>query len=74
MVICRKVFHVFIVGCYMPVAPLARDFGVAIHLHGSLSHGISIALIIHSLDRTLEEINPKGWCAGDFYRTPYSVA
>ena len=24
---------------------------------------ISIALAIHSLDRTLEEINPKGWCA-----------
>ena len=25
--------------------------------------GISIAVIIHSFDRTLEEINPKGWCA-----------
>ena len=25
--------------------------------------GISIAVIIHSFDRTLEEINPIGWCA-----------
>ena len=24
---------------------------------------IAIALVIHSLDRSLQEINPKGWCA-----------
>ena len=56
---------------------------------GSLSHGIaqerngvfkkkgiSIALAIHSLDRSLQEINPKGWCAQAVisqYRTRYPL-
>ena len=59
MVICRKFFHVFIVGCYIPVAPLARDFGVSIHLKNSIALAIrsldptrTIALVIHSFDPT----------------------
>ena len=28
-----------------------------------IAHYKTIALVIHSVDRSLQEINPKGWCA-----------
>ena len=45
---------------------------IVIHSFDRTLH-IAIAVIIHSFDRSLQEINPKGWCAGDFYRTRYPL-
>ena len=65
LVICRKFFHVFIVGCYIPVALLGlRCTGfwcfyirsAPLGLLEAGAQGISIAVIIHSFDRTLQTV------------------
>ena len=60
MVICRKLFHVFIVGCYIPVrisiALTIRSLDPTLGLLEAGAQGISIAVIIHSFDRTLQTV------------------
>ena len=60
LVICRKFFHVFIVGCYIPVrvsiAVAIRSLDPTLGLLEAGAQGISIAVIIHSFDRTLQTV------------------
>ena len=42
----------------------AQGISIALVIHSfDRTLHIAIAVIIHSFDRSLQEINPKGWCA-----------
>ena len=55
-----------LIASYKKSTPKAGAQGISIalviHSFDRTLH-IAIAVIIHSFDRSLQEINPKGWCA-----------